>query len=157
MLGYDRDGNEMRKVVIIHGPNLDRLGKREHGFYGGLTLAQIDEKIRQQAVDLALDVQIYQSNSEDEIVRHVREGSQSSDGIILNPAGLGHSSLVLRDAVIMSSVPVIEVHLSNIHAREPFRRRTLTADVCVGQIAGFKWAGYCAALLILTKIFSEKF
>ena len=146
----------MKKVVIIHGPNLDKLGKREQGFYGEMTLDEVNEKIRQQADDLALHVDIYQSNKEDEIAEYLRKAVCDSDGIILNPAGLGHSSLLLRDAIIMSPIPVIEVHLSNIHARESFRSRTLIADVCVGQISGFKWAGYCAALLVLKKIFSEK-
>ncbi|MGB3976158.1 MAG: type II 3-dehydroquinate dehydratase [bacterium] len=155
LIEADQNNSEMKKVVIIHGPNLDRLGKREQGFYGDLTLEQINEKIKYQAADLGLDIDIYQSNNESEIVEYLRKASSSSDGIILNPAGFGHSSLVLRDAVIMSSVPVIEVHLSNIHARESFRSRTLTADVCIGQITGFKWVGYCAALFVLKKIFEE--
>lgn len=145
----------MKKVMVIHGPHLDRLGRREHGYYGELTLEQVNERIRRYAADLDLDVRIVQSDREDEIAGYLREASDNADGIILNPAGLGHSSLVLRDAVILSSVPVIEVHLSNIHAREPFRSRTLTADVCAGQITGFKWAGYCAALLVLATRFNE--
>lgn len=145
----------MKKVMVIHGPHLDRLGKREHGHYGELTLEQVNEKIRRHAASLDLEVRIVQSDREDEIAGYLRDAMDTADGVILNPAGLGHSSLVLRDAVIMCSVPVIEVHLSNIHAREPFRSRTLIADVCAGQIAGFKWAGYCAALLVLATVFNE--
>ncbi len=139
----------MKRIHVIHGPNLDVLGERESDFYGDLTLLQLNDEISRYAEKLGLDVTILQSNRENEIVDAIRRAATSADGLIINPAGLGYSSLALRDAVLMCRMPVIEVHLSNIHARETFRQRTMIADVCTGQIAGFRHFSYLAALSIL--------
>ena len=138
----------MKKIHIIHGPHLDRLGDRERGYYGGMNLVQLNEVIYQFSEKIGLKVEIFQSNSEVDVIGYIREASTSADGLIINPAGMGYSSLALRDAVIMCEIPVIEVHLSNIHGREVFRQRTIIADVCEGQISGFKHLSYIAALTV---------
>jgi 3-dehydroquinate dehydratase II len=145
----------MIRITVIHGPHLNMLGKREQGHYGCLTLKQVNERIETHACGMKINVEFYQSDNESDIVNRIHQASENADGIILNPAGLGHSSLMLRDAVILCKKPVIEVHLSNIQARESFRRKTIIADVCRGQISGLNWTGYVAALQALTLIIEE--
>jgi 3-dehydroquinate dehydratase-2 len=132
------------RVLVIHGPNLNMLGKREPELYGTLTLPEIDERIRSLARELGLDVSIYQSNSEAEIVGRVQENDY--DLLVINPAAYTHTSIALRDAISASGKPAIEVHLSNIHKREEFRKRSYTAEVSVGQISGFGAESYLLAL-----------
>ena len=132
------------KILIIHGPNLDLLGKREPEHYGTLDLAGINEKIKALAEELGIKVSIMQSNSESEIIDRLH--LDDYDLLIINPAAYTHTSIAIRDAISAVGKPAIEVHLSNIHKREEFRRKSLTAEVCVGQISGFGAVSYLLAL-----------
>lgn len=134
----------MTKVLIIHGPNLNLLGKRETDIYGKETLDEINKKIKDLGDKLKLDISIYQSNSEGEIIDYIQKGN--FDALIINPAGYTHTSIAIRDAISAVNKPTIEVHLSNIHKREDFRRKSYIAEVAVGQISGFGSNGYLLAL-----------
>jgi 3-dehydroquinate dehydratase-2 len=126
-----------RRVLVLHGPNLNLLGKRQPEFYGRVSLEQINRKIRALAGELGVEVEIRQSNSEGELVTWIQEAPKQFGAIVINAAGYTHSSVALRDALAAVEVPAVEVHISNIHKREDFRRRSLIAEVVVGQIAGF--------------------
>ncbi len=134
------------KILIIHGPNLNMLGKREPDVYGKTTLNEINDQIQLQANEMKVQVQFFQSNSEGEIVNEIQKASESMDGIIINPAAYTHTSVAIRDAIASIKAPCIEVHLSNIHAREDFRKTSLTAPVCKGQISGFGANSYLLGL-----------
>jgi len=136
----------MIRVKVIHGPNLNLAGEREPGVYGGDTLEEINRKIARRAKELDLEVECFQGNGEGELIGAVHKAMGTADAIIINPGGYTHYSVALRDAIAAVRLPTIEVHLSNIFAREPFRRESITAPVCVGVIAGFGAAGYLAAL-----------
>lgn len=136
----------MPNVLVIHGPNLNLLGLREPQIYGSHTLAQIDEMLRQEAAALDIELQIVQSNYEGEIVEAIQRVHDWADAIIINPAGYTHTSVVIRDAIAAVRLPAIEVHLSNIWAREEWREKSVTASVCVGVIAGFQVHSYLLAL-----------
>ncbi|HCL00505.1 MAG TPA: type II 3-dehydroquinate dehydratase [Candidatus Marinimicrobia bacterium] len=135
----------MGTILIIHGPNLNLLGKRKPGVYGTLTLDEINRKIREYADSKGISVDIRQSNHEGDIIDAIQQ-SGGMTGIILNPGGFTHTSVAIRDAVEAVAVPVIEVHLSNIYSREPFRQKSLIAPLCRGQISGLGWQGYILAL-----------
>jgi 3-dehydroquinate dehydratase-2 len=137
--------------LIVNGPNLNTLGRRDPSIYGSLTLQQIEEKIVEKAQKLNVDVAFFQSNSEGAIIDHLQQQGPSSQGVIINPGALTHYSLALRDALTDLTVPVVEVHLSNIYAREPFRRRSVIAGVVRGQVSGLGWYGYVAALEYLVE------
>ena len=138
------------RVLILHGPNLNLLGRREPQIYGCETLAEIDLSIKRLASELSIDVEIFQSNHEGVLIDHVHRAlEQQVDGIIINPGGLTHTSIALRDAISAVALPVIEVHLSNIHAREPFRQHSCIAPVAIGQISGLGSLGYQLALRAL--------
>jgi 3-dehydroquinate dehydratase-2 len=132
------------KVLVIHGPNLNMLGTREPEHYGSLTLVEIDAYIRELAKELGIDVECFQSNSETAIVERVQQSDY--DALIINPAAFTHTSVALRDAISAVGRPAIEVHLSNIHKREEFRRHSYIAGVAVGQISGLGPQGYLLAL-----------
>jgi|Deesub1362A_J573_1020465.scaffolds.fasta_scaffold00269_18 3-dehydroquinate dehydratase-2 len=134
------------RILIVNGPNLNMLGKREPQIYGSLTLKQLEEYLRKVALELGVEVDFFQSNHEGELVEIVQSAGHQADGIILNAAGYTHTSVAIRDAVLCCSVPVVEVHLTNPHAREPFRHTSLLADVCVGSVSGFGVASYAMAL-----------
>ena len=136
----------MTQVLVIHGPNLNLLGVREPDMYGSRTLAEIDELIKQQAAQLELAVTIIQSNHEGELVEAVQQARDRVHAIIINPAAYTHTSVALRDAIAAVGLPTIEVHLSNVFAREQFRHDSVTAPVCRGQICGFGPASYLLAL-----------
>ena len=144
------------KVLVLHGPNLNMLGLREPDTYGAQTLEQIDEVITNAAADLDIEVQIVQSNHEGELVESIDQALGSADAIIINPAAYTHTSVAIRDALAAVSLPAIEVHLTNVHAREQFRRRSLTAPVCRGQICGFGGWGYVLALHAVRQIVIEE-
>ncbi len=128
----------MTAILVLHGPNLNLLGQREPAVYGTTTLAELDALIAAHAAARGVRVECRQSNHEGVLVDAVQSAAaQGFAAIVLNPAALTHSSYALRDAIAAAPIPVVEVHLSNIHAREPFRRRSVTAPVCRGQIAGF--------------------
>ncbi len=134
------------KVAVVNGPNLDILGKRETGVYGTVTLAGIEAMVRQNAGTLGVELQFFQSNSEGGIIDYLHGLDETVDGLIINPAAYTHYSIALRDALAALSIPVVEVHLSNIYAREPFRHTSVTAAVVSGQITGFGPFGYVLAL-----------
>lgn len=132
--------------LIINGPNINALGQRDVSIYGSLTLSEIESRIKQRADTLGVIVEFFQSNHEGTLIDYLQQHGSNSDGIIINPGGLSHNSIALRDALIDLPVPVLEVHLSNIHSREEFRRQSLTGQVAKGLISGLGWHGYVAAL-----------
>ena len=137
------------RILIINGPNLNLLGTRNKEIYGEKTLEEINSLIEQQAAELGVELATFQSNSEGNIINFIQRESPSADGIVINPGALTHYGLSLRDALSDSALPVIEVHLSNIQAREEFRRYSVIAPIAKGQIAGLGWRGYIAALRTL--------
>lgn len=137
------------RILIVHGPNLNLLGKREIGFYGHFTLEELNQSITNCAIDLGVTIDFIQSNSEQSLVESIQNAHEMYKGIVINPAGYGYTSIALKDAIIASTIPVVEVHLSNIHARDCFRRTTVISDVCIGQIAGFKAMSYVLGLIAL--------
>ena len=136
----------MKKILVIHGPNLNLLGKREPEVYGKMTLKDINARISTAAKARRATVKFTQTNSESEIVDALQGAMGWADGIILNPGAFTHYSYVIYDAVLACGVPTIEVHLSNIYKREEFRRKSLVAPGCVGQITGFGYRSYLLAL-----------
>jgi 3-dehydroquinate dehydratase-2 len=146
----------MQKVAVIHGPNLNMLGLREPEIYGNTNLDMLNEDLRDKAAQLGLDIEIMQSNHEGEIVDFLHQNYQELDGIIINPGGLTHTSVVLRDALASVRLPTIEVHISNIHRREDFRKKSYTAEVAVGQITGLGVKGYLLALDALFDILRKE-
>lgn len=136
----------MIKILVIHGPNLDRLGTRETQIYGTDTLDDINRAIQEFARDQKVEIKIVQSNHEGEIVDETGKAGDWADAIVINPAGYTHTSVAIRDAIASCSLPTVEVHLSNIYAREEFRHRSLVAPVAAGQITGFGLKSYLLGL-----------
>ena len=134
------------RILVIHGPNLGRLGRREPAIYGRETLADIQRRLHARATALGCQVESFQSNHEGALIDRIEAAEGTYDGIILNPGAYGHTSIALRDCLSGSPLPVIEVHLSNVHAREPFRHHLLTAGAALGIIAGLGPLGYELAL-----------
>ena len=145
----------MIKILIIHGPNLNLLGKREPKVYGKVSIAEIDKSLQKHAKENKVSLEFFQSNHEGEIVTRIQDADGVFDAIVMNPAAYTHTSVAIRDAVSGVKVPVIEVHLSNIYAREAFRHQSLIAPVAAGQISGFGPKsydlGFWAALDIVKK------
>ena len=137
------------KLLVLHGPNLNLLGEREPEIYGRDTLAEIDARLRELGAAQGASVETFQSNHEGALIDRIHAARADCDGLVINPGGLTHSSVALRDALAATGLPVVEVHLSNIHAREPFRRRSLIAGVALGQITGLGAHGYELALSAL--------
>ena len=137
------------KILVIHGPNLNMLGKRDKSIYGDKTLAQIDALLKKEAKALSVEVVTVQSNHEGVLIDFVHEHADSAHGIIINPGALTHYGFSLLDALVDSKVPVVEVHLSNIYRREEWRARSIFAPMAQGQISGLGWRGYVAALQAL--------
>ncbi|MFM2083145.1 MAG: 3-dehydroquinate dehydratase [Verrucomicrobiota bacterium] len=134
------------KILFLNGPNLNLLGTREPEVYGRTTLADIEAKVRERATQLGATVQFRQTNLEGELVQWIQDAKTTADAIVLNAAAYTHTSIALRDAISAVGVPTIEIHLSNIHAREEFRHKSLIAPVCKGQIAGFGAESYVLAV-----------
>ncbi|MEZ4471005.1 MAG: type II 3-dehydroquinate dehydratase [bacterium] len=139
------------RVLVLNGPNLDQLGRREPELYGRQTLAELEAALHGTARELGLTLRCVQSNHEGVLIEALHAATDCA-GIVLNPAGYGHTSVALRDALVLAERPVIEVHLSNLARREPFRHRTLTADVAVGVISGLGPVGYHLALRALQQL-----
>jgi len=137
------------KILVINGPNLNMLGKRDKEIYGDKTLAEIDSLIKEQGEALNIEVVTFQSNSEGTLVDFIQEQADSANGIIINPGALTHYGLSLGDVLADTKLPIIEVHLSNIYAREEWRARSVIAPIAKGQISGLGWRGYIAALRAL--------
>ena len=133
-----------KKISIIHGPNLNLLGEREPEHYGNMTLEDINTKLKERAGELNIEIDIFQSNSEAEIIEKIQ--SLTSDFTIINPAAFTHSSVAIRDSLVAKKIRFIEVHLSNVFARESFRKNSFFSDVAVGVISGLGPEGYIAAL-----------
>lgn len=136
----------MRKVLVIHGPNLNLLGEREPNVYGKVTLEEINKSLEEKAKELGLELRIVQSNHEGEIVETIQNARHWAEVLLINPAAYTHTSVAIRDALSAISVPTIEIHLSNIHAREGFRQASHVSPVSVGQVVGFGKNSYLLAL-----------
>jgi 3-dehydroquinate dehydratase-2 len=134
------------RLLLLNGPNLNQLGLREPGLYGALTLAAIEASLQRQAEGLAVELTTFQSNHEGALVDRIHEARGRCDGILINAGAYTHTSIALRDALLAVAIPFVELHLSNVHAREPFRHHSYLADVAVGVISGFGAASYGLAL-----------
>jgi 3-dehydroquinate dehydratase-2 len=145
----------MTRILILNGPNINFLGRRNSGIYSSMTLDELVREVSQKAESLGVEVAFYQSNLEGSLIDCLQENWKKVDGIIVNPGALTHYGYSLKDALIDAAVPVIEVHLSNIHAREEWRRHSVIADTAWGQIAGFGWRSYTAALEIMAALIQE--
>ena len=139
------------KFLIVNGPNLNLLGEREPEIYGSETLADVNAWISQHDSTSGHDLNFYQSNHEGQIIDFMQAHRKSADGMVINPGGLTHYSIALRDAISACQVPTVEVHISDIHAREAFRQVSMVKDVCVEQISGRGKQGYIAAIELLAK------
>jgi len=137
------------KILVINGPNLNMLGKRNRAIYRDKTLSELDATLKKEAQSLGIDIVSFQSNSEGKLIDFIQEHSSEADGVIINPGALTHYGFSLRDALADSGLPAIEVHLSNIYAREDWRAKSVISPVARGQITGLGWRGYLAALRTL--------
>jgi len=144
------------RILILHGPNLNMLGHRDRALYGRLTLDKLNTLIRRSAADMGMELRIYQFNSEEKIIRTLHRQRNSCDGVIINPAAYTHYSYAIRDAIELLTIPVVEVHLSDIYQREDFRKISVTKDVCVQQIYGKKEQSYIEALAFLKEYLNKK-
>lgn len=142
-------------VLVIHGPNLNLLGRREPEVYGTTTLEDIDAMLKDEAAKLGIAVRTVQSNSEGELVSAIQDGVGWANAIVINPAAYTHTSVAIRDAIAAVGIPAIEVHLSNVYKREPFRHHSYIAPVAVGQISGFGADGYRLALLAAHRMLAK--
>ena len=146
----------MARFLILNGPNINMLGRRDTSIYGVKTLEEVNQEISTVAGRLGVEVEFFQSNVEGLLIDYIQQNWGKADGIVINPGALTHYGLALKDALIDFKLPFIEVHLGNPYAREPWRRHSVLADVSRGQIAGFGWRSYTAALEILAAVVEEE-
>jgi len=146
------DKTPQKKILVIHGPNLNMLGKREPHIYGHQRLEEIDDQLIALGKKLGIDVETVQSNHEGVIVDKIQQAMGNCQGLIINPAAYTHTSVAIRDALAMLDIPIIEIHLSNINKREPFRHQSMIADIATARIAGFGSHGYLLGLEGLAEI-----
>ena len=143
------------RILLVNGPNLNLLGSRQPEIYGSTTLKDIEDRVSGRAAELGVELRCFQSNAEGEILSFLQVEGPAADGVIINPGALTHYSLALRDVFEAIGKPVLEVHISNIYAREEFRHHSVIADIAVGQISGLGWRGYIAALDALVGMLKE--
>ena len=144
------------RILVLHGPNLTLLGTREPDVYGALTLTEINRRLREYAARQDIDLRTFQSNSEGAMIDAVHEAANWAQGIVINAGAYSHTSYALRDAIAGVALPAVEVHLSNVHAREEFRHVSVIAPVCVGQIVGFGWRSYLLGLEALCQLLADR-
>jgi 3-dehydroquinate dehydratase-2 len=142
----------MKSILILHGPNLNLLGIREPQVYGNYRLEDINDALSSKAAELGVQVRFFQSNHEGALIDALHEAREWAGGVVFNPGAYTHTSVALRDAISAIEIPVVEVHLSNVYAREPFRHKSLLAAVCLGKITGFGWRSYLLGLQALADI-----
>jgi 3-dehydroquinate dehydratase-2 len=145
----------MVRIQVIHGPNLNLLARREPEVYGRLTLAEIDQRLHSYAEQAGFELRTVQSNHEGEIVDAIQQADGWASGLVINPGAYTHYSYAIRDALAAVRLPAVEVHLSNLHAREPFRATSVIAPVCLGQITGFGWQSYRLGLEALVSYLAD--
>ncbi|RME48436.1 MAG: type II 3-dehydroquinate dehydratase [Chloroflexi bacterium] len=144
------------KVLILHGPNLNLLGTREPEIYGSVTLEEINRRLQTAGAEQGVEIRCVQSNSEGALIDVIHDARDWAEGIVFNPGAYTHTSYALRDAISAVGLPTVEVHLSNVDAREEFRRRSVIAPVCVGRVAGFGWYSYVLGLEGLLKVLESE-
>jgi 3-dehydroquinate dehydratase-2 len=140
------DKSHQKRILVIHGPNLNMLGRREPDIYGHQSLAEIDARLKEKGEKLGIDVETFQSNHEGALVDKIQQAAGTVHGVVINPAAYTHTSVAIRDALAMLDIPIVEIHLSNIYRREPFRHQSMIADIVAARIAGFGSYGYTLAL-----------
>ncbi len=148
--------NQQMTILIIHGPNLNLLGEREPEIYGSLTLNQLNDQIKQFAASKEVEVEFFQSNHEGEIIDVIHQRRKQIQGIVINPAALTHYSYALRDAISAVALPTVEVHLSDIYSREPFRQLSVLKEVCLDQVSGLGIKSYFKGMEILLQFLNRK-
>ena len=146
----------MPRILVVNGPNLNLLGKREPEVYGTETLDELNGKLADIARELGIEVSFFQSNSESKIIDYLHKEGFDANGLIINPGALTHYSYTLRDAIATVEIEAVEVHMSNIYAREEFRRKSVMAPVCTGHLVGFGFYGYAMALSYFADIIKDK-
>ena len=144
------------KILVLHGPNLNLLGTREPEIYGSMTLYDINTALTDLGKELGVELKCFQSNHEGALIDELQEARNWADGVVFNPGGYTHTSIALRDAIAAIGIPVVEVHLSNVYAREEFRHHSMISAVCKGKVVGFGWRSYTLGLQGLVEILKEK-
>src|ERR1041384_6905274 len=144
------------KILVLHGPNLNLLGTREPEIYGSLTIGDINTKLIESGKELGADLKCFQSNHEGDLIGALHEGKLWADGVVFNPGAYTHTSIALRDAISAIGLPVVEIHLSNVYAREEFRHTSMISAVCKGKIVGFGWRSYTLGMRALVDMLEDR-
>lgn len=144
------------KILVLHGPNLNLLGRREPEIYGSMMLGDINSKLIEQGKEFGAELKCFQSNHEGALIDALHDARAWANGVVFNPGGYTHASIALRDAIMAVGIPVVEVHLSNVYAREEFRQSSMISAVCIGKIVGFGWRSYELGLKALITVIQDK-